>query len=80
MVFETQDDQIVLVLTGEIQNRRGRLSVHHVIADEEPGLASCESIDTEAVGLHSRGTLRVIREQTCNTSIAASHGFAAART
>jgi len=61
MVVETQHNQILVVLTGEIQNGRRRLSSHHVIADGQPRLASGESIEPAAVSLHPRLVIGVIR-------------------
>ncbi len=61
MVVETQDDQIPIVLAGEIENGRRGLAGHHVIADGKPRLASGESIETAAISFHSRVAVGVIR-------------------
>ena len=54
MVVEAQDNQVLAVLAGEIENGRRRLSRHHVIADGKPRLASGEGIEPAAVSLHPR--------------------------
>ena len=53
MVVETQDDQVLVILAGEIENGRRRLSRHQVISDGKLGLTRGNSIEPPAVSLHS---------------------------